>query len=148
MTFPFQLLVARTDSRCGTWMIFDGFWSLFPPLIWNSENEHGWQVFHCASAAAIFIGWKSVSTIPRWLPTMMASREPGTRSTIASRADRWNTAGLDPLRRCQADTASITTAAVTSEASSTWRNPHTNTVLVRTAQMSVSCARPVALLIV
>ncbi len=28
---------------------------LYPPT-WNTENEHGWQVSHCASAAAIFIG--------------------------------------------------------------------------------------------
>ena len=25
------------------------------PPIWNSEKPHGWQVFHCASDAAIFI---------------------------------------------------------------------------------------------
>jgi hypothetical protein len=37
-------------------MISVGVWSLLPPPIWNSENEHGWQVVHCASAAAIFIG--------------------------------------------------------------------------------------------
>ena len=38
-------------------MIWTGVWSLLPPPIWNSENEHGWHVVHCASAAAIFIGW-------------------------------------------------------------------------------------------
>ena len=38
-------------------MIWVGVSSLLPPPIWNSENEHGWQVSHCASAAAIFIGW-------------------------------------------------------------------------------------------
>jgi len=31
---------------------------LVPPPIWNRENEHfDSQVFHYASAAAIFIGW-------------------------------------------------------------------------------------------
>ena len=38
-------------------MICVGVLSLLPPPIWNSENEHGLQLFHCASAAAIFIGW-------------------------------------------------------------------------------------------
>src|SRR5215469_18027943 len=56
-TLPFQWLVASSDSRCGISKIWVGVWSLFPPPIWNSENEHGWQVVHCASAAAIFIGW-------------------------------------------------------------------------------------------
>ena len=39
-------------------MICVGVWSLVPPPIWKAENEQ-WlsQVFHCASAAAIFIGW-------------------------------------------------------------------------------------------
>ena len=39
-------------------MICVGVWSLFPPPIWNTENEQ-WlgHVFHRASAAAIFIGW-------------------------------------------------------------------------------------------
>ena len=37
-------------------MISDAVWSLLPPPIWNIENEHGLQLFHCASAAAIFIG--------------------------------------------------------------------------------------------
>ncbi len=38
-------------------MICVGVWSLFPPPIWKAENEQPVQVFHCASAAAIFIGW-------------------------------------------------------------------------------------------
>ena len=29
-------------------MIFVGVSSLFPPPIWKRENEHGWQVVHCA----------------------------------------------------------------------------------------------------
>ena len=39
-------------------MIWVGVWSLLPPPIWTTENEQ-WlaQVFHRASAAAIFIGW-------------------------------------------------------------------------------------------
>ena len=57
-TSPFHESVASTDSRCGTWIEKLGVWSSFvKPPIWKSENEHGWQVSHCASVAAIFIGW-------------------------------------------------------------------------------------------
>jgi hypothetical protein len=38
-------------------MISIGVLSLAPPPIWKAENEHGWQLVHCASAAAIYIGW-------------------------------------------------------------------------------------------
>ena len=54
---PFQRLVASSDSTWGIEMIWVGVWSFFPPPIWKRENEQGWQVFHWASAAAIFIGW-------------------------------------------------------------------------------------------
>src|SRR5262245_47947611 len=123
-------------------MIFVGVRSLLPPPIWNRENEQGWQVVHCASAAAIFIGWYLVSTTPRWLPTITANRELGTSTISASDAARWNTPVSEPRRRCHADTASITTEPVTRDASITWTNPQTNTGLDSTAQMSVSCARP------
>ena len=87
-------------------MIFVGVWSLLPPPIWNSENEHGWQVFHCASAAAIFIGWYSVSMTPELAADdQRTSSEPGSARRAASFADRRNTSGLVPRRRCQADTA-------------------------------------------
>ena len=102
-------------------MIFVGFWSLLPPPIWNTENEHGWQVSHWPSAAAIFIGWYLVSMTPSWLPTNSASMVEGISTTRASLADRWNIPGLERRRRCQADTASMTTPAVTSEASRTCR---------------------------
>ena len=70
-------------------MILVGVWSALPPPIWNSENEHGWQVVHCASEAAIFIGWYVASVTPNSLPTSMAStmarrqndeRQPGRRA--------------------------------------------------------------------
>ena len=65
-------------------MIFVGVSSFLPPPIWNTENEHGWQVFHCASAAAIFIGWYLVSMTPSWLPTIMARRIAGSSTTSES----------------------------------------------------------------
>ena len=37
-----------------------GVWSCsVKPPIWKSEKPHGWQVFHCASEAAIFMLWAS-----------------------------------------------------------------------------------------
>ena len=72
-------------------MIFVGVWSLLPPPIWNTENEHGWQVSHCASAAAIFIGWYLASITPSWLPTSIEQELGGTSTTSASfgpRAER------------------------------------------------------------
>ena len=118
-TWPFQWLVASSDSRCGISMICVGVWSLLPPPIWNSENEHGWQVVHCASAAAIFIGWYLPSITPSSSPTSMVNKIAGTRTTSASRADGVNTSRSPPCRSCHADTASMTTAPVTSDANTT-----------------------------
>ena len=101
-------------------MIWVGVWSLLPPPIWNIENEHGWQVVHCASAAAIFIGWYFVSMTPSSLPTSSASTVAGSRTTIESPAERRNASTLELRRRCQADTASMRSPPVTADASSTW----------------------------
>jgi hypothetical protein len=49
-----------------------------PPPIWNSENEHGWQLVRWASAAAIFIGWYLASTTPSSLPVNMVAAMAGT----------------------------------------------------------------------
>ena len=126
-------------------MIWVGVWSLLPPPIWNSENEHGWQVVHCASAAAIFMGWYLASITPSSSPTSMVNRIAGTRITSASRADRVNTSRSPPCRNCHAETASITAAPVTSEASRTLEYPHTNTGLVSSAQTSFSCGFPLTI---
>ena len=102
-------------------MILVGLGSSLPPPIWNTENEHGWQVSHWPSAAAIFIGWYFVSLMPSRPPKNSASMIAGTRATMATLADRSNMAVPDRRRRCQAETASMTTLAVTSEAARTWR---------------------------
>ena len=119
MTLPFQWLVASRDSRCGISRICVGVWSLLPPPIWMSENEHGWQVVHCASAAAIFIGWYLASITPSSSPTSMASRMLGTSTIRARRAERPKTDLSPPRRSCQADTASMTAAPVVRAASTT-----------------------------
>ena len=41
-------------------MIFVAGSSGVQPPIWNTENEHGWQVSQLASMAATFIGWTCV----------------------------------------------------------------------------------------
>ena len=138
-TLPFQWLVASRDSRCGIARIWVGVWSWLPPPIWNSENEHGWQVVHCASAAAIFIGWYLASITPSSSPTSMVNRIAGTRTIEREPGRPGEHPRSPPCRSCHAETASITAAPVTSDASRTFAYPHTNTGLVSTAQMSLSC---------
>ena len=123
-------------------MIWVGVWSLFPPPIWKIENEHGWQVVHCPSAAAIFIGWYLASITPSSSPTSMVNKIAGTSTTSASRADPVKTSRSPRCRSCQAETASMTMAPVTSDANRTLAYPQTNTGLVNSAQMSFSCGLP------
>ena len=118
---------------------------MLPPPIWNSENEHGWQVVHCASAAAIFIGWYRPSITPSSSPTSSVNKIAGTRTMSASRADLVNTGRSPPCRSCHADTASMTEAPVTSDTTRTLEYPQTNTGLVNTAQMSLSTGLPLTI---
>ena len=84
-TFPSHCRVARIESRCGISMILVASWSeLVQPPIWAAEKEHGWQVSHCASIAATFIGWYLVSMTPRWLPTRRMRIETGSSTPSAS----------------------------------------------------------------
>jgi hypothetical protein len=127
-------------------MISVGVLSLLPPPIWNAENEHGLQLVHCASAAAIFIGWYWPSITPSSSPTSKVNSMAGTRTMSASRADRVNTSRSPPCRSCHAETASMMTAPVTSDTKMTFEYPHTNTGLVNTAQMSSSWGFPLTIL--
>ena len=77
-------------------MICDGVSSFLPPPIWNAENEHGWQFSHCASAAAIFIGWYLVSISPSLLPTNICSRIAGSSTITEIRARGANAATSRP----------------------------------------------------
>src|SRR4051812_50080891 len=95
-TAPSRWLVASRESRPGTAMIFVGSWSFLPPPIWNSEKEHGWHEVHCASAAAIFIGWNSPSVTPSSLPTSRLIIVAGTRKAGALRGDRADAGGGGP----------------------------------------------------
>src|ERR1019366_7965261 len=100
---------------------------------------------HCASGAAIFIGWYLPSITPSSSPTSMVNRIAGTRTIRASRADLVNTPRSPPCLSCHAETASITAAPVTSDASTTLAYPQTNTGLVSTAQMSFSWGLPLTI---
>ena len=102
-------------------MIRSGFWSLLPPPIWKAENEHGWHVFHWPSAAAIFIGWYLVSLIPSRPPKNITRAAAGSSTAIERVAVLRKASTCRLLRRCQAETASITRAPVTSEAMITCR---------------------------
>ena len=70
-------------------------------------------------------------------------------STISdSFAERWNSSTSTVRRRYHAETASITSAPVTADASSTCRYPHTNTGLDSTAPIEDSSGRPVVVFVV
>ena len=57
-TSPFHESVASIERPCGMSIENVGVSSFCEkPPIWKSENEHGEQVSHWASVAAIFIGW-------------------------------------------------------------------------------------------
>ena len=58
------------------------------PPIWKSEKPHGWQVFHCASEAAIFIPCALVTASPKRLPTESWINVAGTATISASFAAR------------------------------------------------------------
>ena len=70
-------------------MIWVGVSSLGPPPIWTAENgQWDGQVFHSASAAAIFMGWYLPSTTPSSLPTNMLRKTAGARTASEMMAVR------------------------------------------------------------
>ncbi len=137
--------MASRDSRCGTSRIWVGVWSWLPPPIWNSENEHGWQVVHCASAAAIFIGWYLPSITPSSSPTSRVNKMAGSSTISAILAERMNTSRCPPCRSCHAETASMMIAPVVSATNTTLAYPQRNTGLVNTAQRLLSTGLPLTM---
>ncbi len=71
---------------------------------------------HSASAAAIFIGWYLPSTTPSSLPMNMLTNTAGARTASEMMAVRRKASTALLRLRCQAETASMTMAPVTSEA--------------------------------
>src|SRR5262249_60600494 len=101
--------VAWTERSLGTWIERLGVDSCFvKPPIWKSEKEHGWQVSHWASEAAIFMLCWLVTASPKRLPTTSWSAVAGTATISASFAALRKTAAWWPRRKCQQQTPSIT----------------------------------------
>ena len=120
-------------------MIWVGVWSLGPPPIWKAENgQWDGQVFHSASAAAIFMGWYLPSTTPSSLPMNMLRKTAGASTATEMMAVRRNAVTELSACMCQAEKASMMMAPVTSDARITCGYAHRNTGLVKRAQMSVS----------
>src|SRR5580700_12124511 len=102
-------------------MIWVGVSSLGPPPIWKAENAQcDGQVFHSASAAAIFIGWYLPSTTPSSLPMNMLTKTAGARTATEMMAVRRKAATEFLRLRCQAENASMMMAPVTNDARITW----------------------------
>ena len=68
-------------------------------------------------------------------------------STISDSRSEWpKIFGFLPLRSCHADTASMTSVPVVTDARTTLPYPHRNTGLVNTATMLSSCGLPLTIL--
>ena len=62
--------MARKESSRGSVISKTGREPLSVPMV-NSENGAGWVVWYSASAAAIFIGWYFVMSLPWMSPVIM-----------------------------------------------------------------------------
>src|SRR5512133_971445 len=97
------------DRSFGTVIEKLGVWSLeVKPPIWNNEKPHGWQVFHCASEAAIFMLWALVTAAPKRLPTTSWSSVTGTATISASFAALRKRSPSWPRRKCQQQMPNLT----------------------------------------
>ena len=87
-------------------MIFVGVSSSLPPPIWNSENEHGWQV------VPLRLGRGDLHRLVLVLDDAELAadhhaeeRRPATSTTSARRGRAREHLGVcEPRRRCQAET--------------------------------------------
>ena len=116
------------------------------PPIWKTEKPHGWQVFHCASEAAIFIPCALVTASPKRLPTDSWMSVAGTATISASFAARRNSSTLRPRRKCQHETPSITIEPKIRPARIVCSQAVSAKPLDSSAPTSVSCALPSTIL--
>ena len=114
MTLPLNEFVARNDSRCGIAITFVGVSSCLPPPTWKAENEQGWQVVHCGLGGGDLDRLVLGLDHPQLAAHEQRSASAGITTTSDSVAERLNADTSIPLRRYQADTASITMHPVTS----------------------------------
>ena len=122
-----------------------GSLSVNPP-IWKSEKPHGWQVFHCASEAAIFMLCALVTASPKRLPTTSWSSVTGTATISASFAALRKRSTSRPRRKCQQQTPSITIDPKISPASIVCRYARSANEFDSSAHTLVSCASPFTIL--
>ena len=115
--------------------------SVNPPN-WKSEKPHGWQVFHCASEAAIFMLCALVTASPKRLPTMSWRSVTGTATISASFAALRKRSTSRPRRKCQQQMPSITIDPKIRPASIVCRYARSANPLDMSAQTLVSCASP------
>ena len=118
-----------------------GFCAEKPP-IWNSEKPHGWQVFHCASEAAIFMLCCAVTASPNRFPTDSWIRVAGTATISASFAARRNSSTLRPRSMCQQATPNIRIDPKIRPARIVCRYAISANSLDSSAPTLVSCALP------
>ncbi len=116
------------------------------PPIWKIEKPHGWQVFHCASEAAIFIPCALVTASPKRLPTESWISVAGTATISASFAARPNSSTFRSRSMCQQLIPSITIDPKIRPARMTWIQAMIAKLFVSSADTLVSCALPSTIL--
>src|SRR5579859_3716009 len=142
-TCPEKLPVARNDSSLGTVISKMGLEPLRVPMV-RIENEAGCDVWYSASAAAIFIGWYEVITLPCRSPeTATATAAISVVMAPALTADRCTglsaPAGL--RSRCHIETPSTSAPATRNAPEIVCGNVTSCALLVITAQKLVSSSR-------
>src|SRR5436190_9246574 len=116
------------------------------PPIWKSEKPQGWQVFHCASEAAIFMLCALVTASPKRLPTTNWSSVTGTATISASLAAFRNRSTSWLRRNCQQHTPSTTVDPKIRPASIVCTYARSANPFDNSAQTLVSCASPFTIL--
>ena len=116
------------------------------PPIWMSEKPQGWQVFHCASEAAIFMLCALVTAAPKRLPTTSWRSVTGTATISASFAALRKRSTSWPRRNCQQQIPSTTIDPKIRPASIVCTYARSANPLDRSAQTLVSCASPFTIL--
>jgi hypothetical protein len=119
---------------------------LVNPPIWKSEKPHGWQVFHCASEAAIFMLCALVTAAPKRLPTTSWSSVTGTATISASFRRLQEEVDVRPRRKCQQQIPSTTIDPKIRPASIVCTYARSANPLDRSAQTLVRCASPLTIL--
>src|SRR6476661_5771646 len=124
-----------------------GFSSCFVnPPNWISEKPHGWQEFHCASDAAIFMLCALVTASPKRLPTTSWRSVTGSATISASFAALRKRSTSWPRKKCQQHTPSITSDPKIRPARIVCRYARSANPFETSAQTLVSCASPFTIL--